>query len=262
MEPRFQDQVVIVTGASKGIGQATACAFAREGARVIVNYRSDDAGAQETLAQIEQGGGQAWLYRVDISQVGEAEKMVSEIEQQVGPIRVLVNNAAAFNRQPFLEVPLDELDRVWATNVRGLYSLSQQVARRMAARGQGAIVHISSILAQLTVPGRTVYCTTKGAVESLAKAMAIDLKPYNVRVNVISPGMIRTEALLSGFSPELQAAVQSYIPGGRFGEGEEVAQAILFLSSDAASYITGVVLPVDSGLSSREAGPPAKPVQN
>jgi len=255
----FADQVVLITGASKGIGQSTAVAFAREGAQVIINYRTDDAGAQETLAQVRAAGGQGRLYRVDISDVEACQAMVAEVEDQVGPIQALINNAAAFNRQPFLEVPLSELDRVWATNVRGLYALSQEVARRMVARSQGAIVHISSILSILTVPGRTVYSTTKGAVESLARAMAIDLAPYNVRVNVISPGMIRTEALLSGFSPELQAPIQSYIPGGKFGEGEDIAQAAMFLCSDASRYITGVVLPVDMGLSVREAGLPAKP---
>lgn len=260
MNNRFSQRVVLVTGSSRGIGRATAAAFASEGARVIVNYRSNDAAAQETLSQINIAGGLAWLMRADISHPDEVRQLVENIEHEVGPIDVLVNNGAAFYRHPFLDVDLDELDRVWGTNVRGLFYLSQVVAREMAARHHGAIVHVSSILARLAISERTVYCASKGAVESLTRAMAIDLAPYNIRVNAVSPGLIRTKALLDGMpDPMLQAEIQKHIPSGRFGNPEEVANAILFLASDEASYVNGVVLPVDSAHGSREAGPIQKP---
>ncbi len=260
MKRRFEDQVVVVTGASRGIGSATALAFAAEGAKVVVNYRSDTKGALETQSRIESAGGRALVYQADVGKVEDIDRMVSEVEEQIGPIRVLVNNAAAFNRDRFLKVSLEEFDRSFNANVRGLFYLSQQVACRMAARKQGSIVHISSILAQLAVPGRTVYCATKGAVEALTRAMAVELIEDNIRVNAVSPGMIRTEALEAGFSrPEILEELARYIPGGRIGKTMELAQAVLFLASEDASYINGIILPVDSGMSAREAGLPSKP---
>jgi NAD(P)-dependent dehydrogenase (short-subunit alcohol dehydrogenase family) len=256
MSTHFADQVVLVTGASRGIGAATALAFARDGARVVLSYRSDEAGAQRTLAEIEAAGGQAAALRADSSQPAEAERLIAAVENEIGPLRVLVNNAAAFSRASFLEVTLAELEQVWATNVRGLFYLSQLAARRMAERRQGCLIHVSSILAQLAVPNRTAYCAAKGAVESLTRAMALDLAPHNLRVNAVAPGLIRTEALLAGFTdPARLASVEQYIPHGRLGETEEVARVIVFLASDAARYINGAVIPVDGALGAREAGP-------
>lgn len=256
MKPRFEEQVVVVTGASRGIGRATALAFALEGAKVVVNYRGDFQGALETQSRVLAAGGHAVVYQADVGNVKDVERMVDEVEEQLGPIQVLVNNAAAFNRESFLEVGLEEFDRSFNTNVRGVFYLSQQVARRMATRKKGAIIHISSILAQLAVPGRSVYCATKGAVEALTRAMAVELIADNIRVNAVSPGMIRTEALEAGFSdPGILANLAQYIPGGRIGQPMELAQAVLFLASEDASYINGIILPVDSGMSAREAGP-------
>jgi NAD(P)-dependent dehydrogenase (short-subunit alcohol dehydrogenase family) len=252
----FQDQVVLVTGASRGIGRATARAFAAEGAQVILNYRSDKAGAQAALAEITAGGGRATLLQADVSQPAEVARMVEAIEDHLGAIEVLVNNAGAVNRQPFLDVSLEELDAVFATNVRGVFYLSQLVARRMARRGRGAIIHVSSILAQQTIAGRTAYAASKGAVESLTRAMALDLAPHGIRVNAVAPGLIRTEMLLDALpDPALQEQLQRYIPFGRFGNPDEMADAIVFLASPAARYITGVLLPVDAGLRVLEAGP-------
>lgn len=256
MTAQFVNQVVVITGASRGIGAATAKAFAGQGAHVVVNYHSDTEGAQKTLAEIKASGGTATALCADVGLPADVERLILQTESEIGPIWALVNNAAAFNRDTFLEVTLDELDRVWATNVRGVFYLSQLAARRMAQRGGGCIVHVSSILADLAVPMRTVYCASKGALESLTHAMAIDLAPQNVRVNAVAPGLIRTEALLAGMSDlEWQAAVQQFIPHGRFGEPEEVAQAIVFLASEASRYINGATIPVDGALSAREAGP-------
>jgi 3-oxoacyl-[acyl-carrier protein] reductase len=252
----FQDQVVLVTGASRGIGRATAWAFAAEGAQVILNYRSDKAGAQAALAEITAGGGRATLHQADVSHPAEVARMVEAIEDYLGAIEVLVNNAGAVSRQAFLDVSLDELDAVFATNVRGVFYLSQLVARRMAGRGRGAIIHVSSILAQQTIAGRTAYAASKGAVESLTRAMALDLAPHGIRVNAVAPGLIRTEMLLDALpDPAFQEELQRYIPFGRFGNPDEMADAIVFLASPAARYITGVLLPVDAGLRVLEAGP-------
>lgn len=257
MPGRFNDEVVLVTGASRGIGRATAIAFAREGARVIINYHCSDAEARETLALIQDLKGKGWLCKADIGSTADIDRMADWIEGEIGPIGVLVNNAAAFNRDPFIEVEMEVFDRVWGTNVRGLFYLCQQTAKGMVERKKGSIINISSILAQVGVRSRSAYITSKAAVEGLTRAMALDLIQYNVRVNGIAPGLIRTDALLKGFrTPESQAEIQRYIPDGRFGETSELAEAVLFLASDAASYINGVILNVDGGMSIREPGFP------
>jgi len=256
---QFKNKIVLVTGASQGIGRAIAQVFGKHGATVVINYHSNDAGAKETLELVKASGGTGLIKKADISKPESAQELIESVEHEAGPIEVLVNNAASFNRNHFLNVTLDELDAVFNTNVRGLYYLSQMAATVMAKRKKGCIIHISSILAGRAVPNRTAYCASKGAVEGLTRAMALDLAPFNIRVNAISPGLIQTDAMLAGFTdPDLRAEVERHIPGGRFGEPEDIANAALFLASDLASYINGEILAVDYGLAAREAGPVAK----
>ena len=246
----------MVTGSSRGIGQATAVAFAREGAHVIINYYNSEEGAKKTLEQIEADGpGSGAIVQANVGTLEGCRRLVTAAEG-AGPIAVLVNNAAGFNRDAFLDVSMEEFDRVWRINVRGLYYLSQLVAGKMVADGGGAIIHVSSILAQQAIPERSAYCATKGAVEALTRAMALDLASHNVRVNAVSPGLIETEAMMNGFATsDLLDSMRSHIPSRRFGEPEEMAEAILFLASNEASYINGVVMPVDGALGAREASP-------
>jgi NAD(P)-dependent dehydrogenase (short-subunit alcohol dehydrogenase family) len=256
-QPSFTGQVVLVTGASRGIGRATAELFAAQGALVAVNYRSDARGAEQTVAAIQDNGGRALAIQADVALPEDCERLVETVEAGLGPIHALVNNAAAFQRTPFLEVTPDELDRLLATNLRGVYTLSQLTARKMASRRRGSIVHISSILARQAIPGRTVYAATKGALESLTRAMALDLARYHIRVNAVAPGLIETESLISSFhGNDEEASVRRYIPSQRFGRPEEVAQVIVFLASEAASYINGALIAVDSAMSVMEPGPP------
>jgi NAD(P)-dependent dehydrogenase (short-subunit alcohol dehydrogenase family) len=252
----FAGKGVLVTGASRGIGRATALAFAQHGANVIINYRADEDSARETLEQIQNAGGTGFIVQADVADPSAVERMVLQAEGLVSSIDVLVNNAAAFNRSSFLDVNLEDFDASFNTNVRGVYYLSQLIAKGMVQRRQGSIIHISSILATLTIPQRSVYAATKGAIESLTKAMALDLVDFGVRVNAIAPGLIGTEAMTAGFgSDTMLAEMESHIPGGKFGRPEDIASAVMFLASDLARYITGVILPVDMGLSAREAGP-------
>lgn len=252
----FAGKGVLVTGASRGIGRATALAFAQHGANVIINFRADEDGARETLEQIQLAGGSGFIVQADVADPFAVERMVLQAEGLVSSIDVLVNNAAAFNRSSFLDVSLEDLDASFNTNVRGVYHLSQLIAKGMVQRRKGSIIHISSILARLSVPKRSVYCATKGAIESLTKAMALDLVDFGVRVNAIAPGLIGTEAMTAGFGSETKLAeMESHIPGEKFGDPMDIANAVIFLASDLARYITGVILPVDMGLSAREAGP-------
>ncbi|NIR37283.1 MAG: SDR family oxidoreductase [Actinobacteria bacterium] len=255
---RFTDRTVIVTGASRGIGAATAEAFAAEGARVAINYRSDEDGARATKAAIAAAGGTAEVFRADVGVVDDVDRLVADVRAAFGPVSILVNNAAMIDRSSFLDVSLDDFEAVWHVNVRGVYQLSQRIAADMIDEGiEGVIVHLSSILARLAIPNRTAYITSKGAIEGLTRAMALDLAPHGIRVNAVAPGLVATEALLAGMpDPDLQAAIQSYIPGGRFGRPEELMAAILFAASPEASYVNGTVLSVDAGLGAKEAGPP------
>ncbi|MCB0992753.1 MAG: SDR family oxidoreductase [Acidimicrobiales bacterium] len=254
---RFVDQTVVVTGASRGIGAACAEAFAAEGARVAVNYRADLAGARVVKAQIDNAGGVAEIFQADMGDSADVDRLVDEVTERLGPISVLVNNAAMMERTSFLDVSLDDFEAVWRANVRGPYQLSQRVAAAMVERGEGgAIVLVSSILARLAVPSRTAYISSKGAIEGLTRAMAVDLAPHGIRVNAVAPGLIATEALLAGMpDTNLQAEIQRYIPGGRFGRPDELAAAIVFAASPEASYMNGSVMAVDAGLGGREAGP-------
>ena len=252
----FEGQIVLVTGASRGIGRATAVAFARAGAVVIINYRADKSGAEDTSASIIDAGGKAIPWQADLSSPADLEEMVAGVESSIGSINVLVNNAAAFNNDSFLDLTLEEFDRLWETNTRGLFYLSQLIARRMVKRKSGNIIHVSSILAQHAIPDRSAYIATKGAVEGLTRAMSVELAPYHIRVNAVMPGLVETRALIDAIhNPELEEELKRYIPTGRFAEPAEMAQAITFLASPAASYITGALIPVDGGLSVLEAGP-------
>ena len=258
LESILTGQIVLVTGASRGIGKATAELFAARGAIVAVNYCRDAAGASQTVEAIQKSGGSALSIQADVAVPADCERLVDTVEGKLGPIQVLVNNAAAFQRTPFLELTLEEFDRLLATNLRGVFYLSQLAARQMAVRNRGSIIHISSILARQVIPGRTAYCASKGAIESLTRAMALDLARYNIRVNAVAPGLIKTEALIASFhDAEEEASVRQYIPGHRFGQPEEIARVVVFLASEDSSYINGTVLSVDNAMSVMEPGPPS-----
>jgi len=252
----FTGQTVFITGASRGIGAATAQLLARSGARVVVNYRSDQAGGEQVLAAITAAGGQAMLLQGDAGNVNDVRRMIETVADAWGPVRVLVHNASAINRSHFLDATLDDFDLMFDANVRGPYLMSQLAAQQMIAAGSGgSIVHISTILAQLTIQNRTLYAATKGALESLTRAMALDLARHSIRVNAVAPGLIYTQALRDGISALGEENFTRYIPFKRFGDPLEIASTVAFLASDAASYITGALIPVDGGLGVTEAGP-------
>lgn len=248
-------QSILITGASRGIGAATAKVFARAGYRVIVNYRSDEASAREVAQAIQSAHGEVILAQADVADPTACARMLAE----VGPVDVLVNNAAQFDRAAFIDVAFEDAQRILNANVLGPFVLSQHVARELIARKQtGSIIHISSVLAQHAFENRSAYIASKGAVEALTRAMAIELAAHGIRVNCIAPGLIATEALLVALQdPQALAATTALIPFGRLGQPDEIAEAALFLASPAARYITGAILPVDGGVAARESSPRA-----
>ncbi|MBL8165812.1 MAG: SDR family oxidoreductase [Anaerolineae bacterium] len=252
----FQGRVALVTGASRGIGAATATELARRGATVVVNYREDQTGAEHVTASINAAGGKAVCLQGDVGSESDVRRMMATVAAEVGVVQVLIHNASPGNRDHFLDVPMDEFDRMYNAIVRGPFLMSQLAARQMIEHGVGgAIVHISTILAQLAIPTRTLYISAKSAMEGLTRAMAMDLIKHNIRVNTVAPGLIYTEALKANMKALGEDRFTPFLPGKRFGTAEEVASAIVYLASDAASYITGTILAVDHGLSVREAGP-------
>jgi len=255
---RFQDKVVVVTGAGSGIGKATALAFGREGAKVAA-ADIDAASAQATAEQIEAVGGQAEALQVDVSVAADVERMVTTTVERLGRLDVLVNNAGVFFQLPVVQVPEEQWDWLMSINLRGVYLGCKLAVPQMIRQGKGAIVNTASIAGLRGFGGYGTYGAAKGGVVQLTKALAVEVARVGIRVNCVCPGIIETAMLDRGVAQmglDKTAFVQlagAAHPMGRIGRPEEVAAAILFLASDDASFITGVALSVDGGM---WAGPP------
>ena len=222
---------------------------------MVVNYRADAPGAQETHHRIEAGGGKAVVIQADVSSAEDVERLVEQAELDLGPIDVLVNNAGVVVRKTFLQTTEADFDWQFATNVKGLFLMSHAVAKRMVARRRGNIVNVSSIDGVVAEENRSVYVASKGAVTMLTKAMALEFVCYGIRVNGIAPGVVSMERPPADRYPSFAASLDDWMPMKRVGRPEECAGAVLFLCSEAASYITGHVLAVDGGFGVRQALP-------
>lgn len=237
-------RTALVTGAGRGIGRTCAIALADAGAKVTVLSRT--AAEVEELAElIRDGGGSSVAAVCDVTD----RVQVAEFFEQHGPFDVLVNNAGSNRPQPFLEVTTEALDQLLRLNVTALFDVSQAAARRMVERGEGgSIVNISSQLGHVGYPGRSVYAMTKHAVEGLTKTMALELAPHGIRVNTVAPTFIETPLTAPYLAdPDFREGVLGRIPLGRLGTLEEVAAAVVFLASPAASLVTGTSLRTDGG---------------
>jgi NAD(P)-dependent dehydrogenase (short-subunit alcohol dehydrogenase family) len=242
--PGLTDRVALVTGAGRGIGRALALALAAAGARTIAVART--AADLETL--VTESGGRIEPWVEDVTQ----ESCYARIEA-LSTLDVLVNNAGMNRPLPMSDVDPATLDAMIGLNIRALYRISQSASRVMlrAARG-GAIVHMSSQMGHVGAPRRTVYCMTKHAVEGLTKAMAVELAPAGIRVNSVAPTFIETDLTRPMFAdPVFRRSVEDSIPMGRIGQPADVIGAVLFLASDAASFVTGDSLKVDGGWTAR-----------
>jgi len=255
---RFQDKVVVITGAGSGIGRATALAFGREGAKVVA-ADLEAASAQATAGQIKAAGGRAESLQVDVSVAADVERMVTTTVERLGGLDVLVNNAGVFFQVPVAQVPEEQWDRLMSINLKGVYLGCKHVVPQMIRQGRGAIVNTASIAGLRGFAGYGTYGAAKGGVVQLTKAFALEVARVGIRVNCVCPGIIETAMLDQGVaemgldrSMFVQLAGAAH-PMGRIGRPEEVAAAILFLASDDASFITGIALSVDGGL---WAGPP------
>ncbi|EHM49100.1 SDR family oxidoreductase [Yokenella regensburgei] len=239
--------IALVTGASRGIGKATACALAQEGYTVAVNFHHNSAAANEVVALIEAAGGKALAIQADISDEAQVVRMFAIIDETGEPLTALVNNAGILFTQSRVEgLTAERINRVLATNVTGYFLCCREAVKRMAPGG--AIVNVSSAAARLGSPGEYVdYAASKGAVDTLTIGLSLEVAAQGIRVNGVRPGFIYTEMHADGGEAGRVDRVSASLPMQRGGQPEEVAQAILWLLSDKASYVTGSFIDLAGG---------------
>ena len=248
--PDLKGKVALVTGASSGIGAATAKLFGELGARVAVGYHSNKDGALWVVDSITAAGGNAIVVKGDFRKISDIRAVIDTVVKELGPIDILVNNAGSMvKRTPIREVTEELWDNVIALNLKSAVFASQAVVQSMMDRRSGAIINLVSIAAHNGGgPGAGTYATAKAGLVSFTKSLAKELAPYGVRVNAVSPGVIDTPFHEVFSTPEMIAGFVKTIPLGRVGTSEECASVIAFLASDAARYITGQVICVDGGM--------------
>jgi len=246
-------RVMLITGAGRGIGAATARLAGRRGDAVCVNYRQNRAAAEAVVADIQREGGRAVSLQADVSQESDVLRLFAAIDSELGPISALVNNAGILERQCRLEeIGVERLTRILATNVIGAFLCAREAVRRMSTRhgGRGGtIVNVSSMAGRLGSPGEYIdYAASKGALDTMTIGLSKEVGPEGIRVNAVRPGIIDTEIHASGGEPGRVHRLGPTLPMRRFGTAEEVARAILWLTSDDSSYTTGTFLEVGGGV--------------
>ncbi|WP_205501766.1 SDR family oxidoreductase [Rufibacter psychrotolerans] len=254
---RLQNQVAIVTGASSGIGQGIAIRLGQHGANVVVNYHSDDEGAQATKDQIEAAGGKALVIKADVSKEEEVEAMFQTALDTFGTLDILVNNAGIQKDAALVDMTLDQWNKVIGTNLTGPFLCARaaskiflkQGIRKEVSRAAGKIIFISSVHDIIPWAGHVNYATSKGGVAMMMKTMAQELAPQGIRVNSISPGAIKTDINKEDWSSrEGEEKMLSQIPYGRIGEPDDIARVAAWLASDEADYVAGATIYVDGGM--------------
>lgn len=258
MDRGIKGKVALVTGGASGIGRVTALAFAREGAKVIVSTDKNIQGAEETLRIIREGGGEATFIKCDVSKANEVEAMIQKVIEIYGTLDYAFNNAGIGPDGRRIPVSLitDCPEEIWDLtldiNLKGVWLCMKYEIRQMVRQRRGVIVNTSSVGALRPIPGFGPYAASKAGLIVLTKTAALECAPYGIRVNVICPGLTARTQLAENISkanPEEREQMLKAVPLARMGEPEEVAEAVLWLCSDSASFITGHVMPIDGGLS-------------
>ncbi|MFO1019204.1 MAG: SDR family NAD(P)-dependent oxidoreductase [Planctomycetales bacterium] len=243
---RFTGRVALVTGGSRGIGRACCVRLAQEGAKVAINYRSGETEARETLSLVESAGSQGCIVQADVTHDTDVLRMVAEVEKNLGPIDLLVNNAGVFDYGPHGELTAEMWRRTVEVNLTGTFLVTWAVKDGMVARKFGRIVNVSSISALQPRPMSIAYAASKAGVVAFTKSIAAALAGENIRANAVAPGLIETE-ILSGVSQEALDKIIGQTPMGRIGQPEEVAALVSFLLSEESSFTTGQTMVASGG---------------
>jgi len=249
---RFSGKVALVTGGNAGIGRATAVAFAKEGAKVVVAARREDEGIA-AVKEIQQAGGTATFVRTDVAREADIAAAVAHAVKTYGRIDVLFNNAGIGGKNgPIQELASADFDETFDVNVRGTWLFIKHALPELVKTG-GNVVNNSSVVADVGFPGMSVYSASKGAVTTLTRSLAIELIKQGVRVNAVSPGPIATEmaAKMFGSLENLQGFAKGIVPSGAAGAVEDIAHAVLYLASPEAKFVVGQILTVDGGLTAQ-----------
>lgn len=246
---KLTGKVAVVTGASKGIGAAIALKLASEGASIVVNYASDKAGAEKTVAAIEKAGGKAVAIGAYVSKAADVAKLFDETKKHFGKVDTLVNNAGVYSFQPIEQFTEDEYDRIFNTNVKGLLLATQAAVALFPAEG-GSVINIGSVVSEAAPAYSAIYSGTKGAVDTITRVLARELGARNIRVNAVNPGLTHTEgtdtAQIMGSDFEKDAVKNT--PLGRIGKPDDIADVVSFLASEDARWVTGALLQAGGGL--------------
>ena len=240
-------KVALVTGGSRGIGRAIALRLAAEGAKVAVNYAGNKAAAEEVKAIIEKQGGTAHLIQADVSDASAACEMVERVHAELGGLDILVNNAGITRDTLLIRMKDEDFDAVIGTNLKGVYACTKAAAKIMTKQRSGRIVNLSSVVGEIGNIGQTNYAAAKAGVIGFTKAAAKEFAARGITVNAVAPGFIDTD-MTAVLKDSIREKLIENIPLGALGKPEHVADAVIFLVSDAASYITGQTLNVDGGM--------------
>lgn len=240
-------KTALVTGASRGIGRAIALCLAAEGARVAINYAGNVKAAEEVKAIIEAAGGTAILCQADIADSAAVEAMIADVVKEFGAIDILVNNAGITRDTLLMRMKDEDFAKVLDTNLKGVFYCTKAVSKLMMKKRSGRIVNMASVVGLVGNAGQTNYAAAKAGVIGFSKSAAKELASRGITVNVVAPGFIGTD-MTAGLPESVKEKMLTDIPLGRMGEPEDVANAVLFLASDQASYITGQVVNVDGGM--------------
>ena len=251
MAGRVEGKVALVTGGSSGIGRATAQVFAREGAKLVVADMDEDGG-QQTVHGITEQGGEATFVRADVTAAAEVEALISQAVSTYGRLDCAYNNAGVTQRDypPTDEYPLEDWHRVLAVNLTGVWLCLKYELAQMRKQGSGAIVNTASIAGLVGIAGRSAYVASKHGVVGITKTAALEYASQGIRVNAVCPGYVRTpmvDYVIRHQGPELEAQIVAREPVGRLGRPEEIAETVVWLCSDAASFITGHAMAADGG---------------
>jgi 3-oxoacyl-[acyl-carrier protein] reductase len=240
-------QTALITGASRGLGRATALRLHQDGFAVAVNYATSKDEARSLVDEIVEAGGRAHMIQADVADEADTIRMFDEVFDEFGRLDVLVNNAGVSPaRASISDFDVEDFDRLYAVNLRGVFLALREAARRMEDGGR--IVSISSSTVRLDAPGAGPYAATKAGVERLSSILVKELAGRGIRVNVVSPGLALTDLVLATNSPEQIKEIEAMIPLGRLAEPDEVADAVAYLVSDHARFVNGAVLSVNGGL--------------